>query len=241
MVLPEHVAVAGDPDVLARAAEPVGGRFTSWASGVARGQGIWLVAGTFPEQVPGRSRPANTCIVVGPDGNVAGVYRKIHLFDAPVAGSRESDAADPGDEVVTVPLGPPGGAGWDLGLAICFDLRFPELFIALALSGAGIVAVPSAFTAATGPAHWETLVRARAIETQCFVVAADQHGEPPPGLPACHGHSMIVDPWGRVLAEAGPGDGCIVADLDPSAQSVARSALPVLTARRPGVYRRGDE
>ena len=241
VVLPEHVAVAGGPEVLAAAAEPLEGTFATWASGLARSHGIWLVAGTFPERIPGRARPANTCVVASPDGRLAAAYRKVHLFDAPVAGVRESDATEPGEEVTTVALGTVGGAQWHLGLAICFDLRFPELFLALALRGAGVVAVPSAFTAVTGPAHWETLVRARAIDAQCFVVAADQEGRLPPGMPACHGHSMIVDPWGRVLAEAGPGAGFIAADLDASVPAEARTSLPVLTARRPAVYRRSDE
>jgi predicted amidohydrolase len=125
-----------------------------------------------------------------------------------------------------------------LGLSVCYDLRFPEMFRVMALDGATVVAVPSAFTAATGPAHWELLVRARAVENQVFVVGAGQVGALPPGMPPCHGHSMIVDPWGSILSErADPTPGVVVADLDGSLQARIRSELPVLANRRPEAYR----
>jgi predicted amidohydrolase len=129
-----------------------------------------------------------------------------------------------------------------IGLSICYDLRFPELYRILALSGATIVAVPAAFTATTGPAHWELLLRARAVENQVYVVAAGQVGELPFGMPACHGHSMIVDPWGSVLAErTDPSPGVVAVDLDFNRLQQIRAELPVLANRRPSTYRWPDE
>jgi predicted amidohydrolase len=179
---------------------------------------------------------------------VAAVYRKIHLFDADVPGAtvHESNGVAPGDSLSTVVLAPPGSAGGVatpvLGLSICYDLRFPELYRILTLRGATVVAVPAAFTAVTGPPHWEVLLRARAVENQVFVIAAGQVGRLPTGMPACHGHSMIVDPWGTVLAEmTDPVPGVIVADLDEGAQRRIRTELPVLANRRPRAYRWPDD
>lgn len=197
-----------------------------------------------------RSQPllSNTSCLIGPTGSIEGIYRKIHLFDVTVAGVGvcESATIAPGTEVVVVdPDAPSGGAGPKspvatappIGLSVCYDLRFPEMYRIMALLGARVVAVPSAFTAATGPAHWELLVRARAVENQVFMVAADQVGELPPGMPACHGHSMIVDPWGTIIderTEATPG--IVIGDLDLDWQQKVRSELPVLANRRPKAY-----
>ena len=153
---------------------------------------------------------------------------------------RESDTIAPGEAAVVVPLAgdrltrrrPPV-----LGLSLCYDVRFPELYRVLALDGATVVAVPAAFTAATGPAHWELLLRARAVEDQVFVVGAAQVGELPAGMPRCHGHSMIVDPWGTVVAErTDPSPGVVLADLDPAFLADVRSRLPVLANRQPRAY-----
>lgn len=168
-------------------------------------------------------------------------YRKVHLFDVQLAEAeiRESVTFAAGDELCVSPLaGAAAAAAAVLGLSICYDLRFPELFRALTLRGATVVAVPSAFTAATGPAHWELLLRARATENQVYVIGAGQVGRLPPGMPVCHGHSMIVDPWGEVIAErteASPG--VVVVDLDFARLARIRAELPVLAHRRPDAYR----
>ncbi len=238
VVLPEYFSVAGTPEALRAGAETIGGPTVSWASGAARRWGIHLVSGSFPERRgDGDDRLANTCCVLGPDGGVVSVYRKIHLFDVSLAGAafRESDTIAPGEDAVTVAL---DGEGAVLGLSLCYDVRFPELYRMLALSGATVVAVPAAFTATTGPAHWELLLRARAVEEQVFVIGAGQVGRLPPGMPHCHGHSMIVDPWGTVLAvreDATPG--VVIADLDFQTLTRVRAELPVLANRRPAAYR----
>ena len=257
VVLPEYFSVAGTPEVLRAGAEPLDGPTMTWASALAARLRIHLVAGSFPE-VPrgGDHRLSNTSCLVGPDGTVRAIYRKIHLFDVALRGVefRESDTIAPGDEVVVVPLGnrppvdptDPAGGGRDvlLGMTLCYDIRFPELYRVLALEGATVVTVPAAFTQATGPAHWELLLRARAVEDQVYDIGAAQVGRLPPGMPRCHGHSMIVDPWGDVLAErTDPTPGTVVADLDLAMLSDVRSRLPVLANRRPGAYRglHGDD
>jgi len=242
VVLPEYFSVAGSPEVLVAGAEALDGPTVSWASTTAARHGIHLVAGSFPERPrPGGDRLSNTSCLVGPDGGVVAVYRKIHLFDVALGGVafRESATIAPGDQVVVVPLDPGGGDGGGpvLGMTLCYDVRFPELYRMLALEGATVVVVPSAFTAATGPAHWELLLRARAVEDQCFVIGAGQVGALPAGMPRCHGHSMVVDPWGVVLAErTEPTPGVVLADLDFSALAEVRERLPVLANRQPGAY-----
>ncbi len=249
VVLPEYFSVAGNPDHLRANAETLEGPTVRWARDLARRQRIWLLAGSFPETSsvgragPGaESRLSNTSCLVDPDGNVAATYRKVHLFDVSVAGAahRESDTIAPGDTLclATLPTRPDGDEPpVVLGLSICYDLRFPEVYRALALAGATVVVVPAAFTAATGQGHWEVLLRARAIEDQVFVIAADQVGVLPPGMPVCHGHSMIIDPWGSVLIErTDPSPGVVIADLDFELQRRVRLELPVLANRRPGTY-----
>ncbi|HXA32905.1 MAG TPA: carbon-nitrogen hydrolase family protein [Acidimicrobiales bacterium] len=257
VVLPEYFSVAGSARSINERAETLDGPTVSWAAQQAERHHIWLVAGTVPERPDPDStetRLRSTSCVLGPDGTVAAVYRKVHLFDVHMEGAEfhESATFAPGQALSTVPLSPthpdgPGTRAADdlglpvdpvLGLSVCYDLRFPELYRILALQGATVVTVPAAFTAVTGPAHWEVLLRARAIENEVFVVAAAQIGELPGGMPACHGHSMIVDPWGTVLAEALDGrPGMVVADLDSKDQERVRRQLPVLANRQPATYR----
>jgi predicted amidohydrolase len=233
VVLPEKWNLLGRPEALRAGAEPLDGPSITWARELARELGIDLVAGSIVEHVEGREKGFNTSVHVGPDGELKAVYRKLHLFDVEVAGTvyRESDTEDPGEEIVLSRL----EDGVELGLTVCYDLRFPELYRALAVAGARVIAVPSAFTLATTRDHWEVLLRARAIEDQCFVVAANQVGVSPPGNRS-GGRSMIVDPWGLILAQAPDHEGHVVADLDPAAQDEIRARLPSLAHRRPEVY-----
>jgi predicted amidohydrolase len=233
VVLPEKWTVIGPPEAIRSSAEPLDGPALTAASAWARELGIFLVAGSVPELVPDREKLANTSVMFGPDGKRLAVYRKIHMFDVRVGDVtyRESADEEPGGEIV---LGDAGGAM--VGLTICYDLRFPELYRILALRGARVITVPSAFTERTGRDHWEVLVRARAIEDQIFMVAAGQIGFAPPQYRS-YGRSMIVDPWGVVLAQA-PDTECVVsADLDFTVQSEMRSSLPSLRNRRPEAYR----
>ena len=233
VVLPEKWSLIGAPADLLAGAEPLDGPAITWARETARELGIDLVAGSIVERVEGREKAANTSVHVGPDGEVQGVYRKIHMFDVEVAGTvyRESETEDPGEEIVTTET----GAGVPVGLSVCYDLRFPELYRILAVRGARVIAVPAAFTLATTRDHWEVLLRARAIENQAFVVAANQIGEHPPGHRS-GGRSMIVDPWGLVLASAPDSETFALADLDLERQDEIRTQLPSLANRRPQAY-----
>jgi deaminated glutathione amidase len=228
VVLPEKWPALGAGRVAVDGAQDLDGPAVGWARATARELGLDLVAGSISER-SGEGRARNTCVHVGPDGEVRAIYRKLHLFDVEIEGTayRESEHEDAGDEVVVSRTA--GGTG--LGLAICYDLRFPELFRALGDRGAEIVALPSAFTLATTREHWEPLLRARAIENQTYVVAANQVGEHPGGIRS-GGRSTIVDPWGVVLAQAPDAEGHVVADLDPRRQADVRRRLPALTHRR---------
>jgi len=234
VVLPEKWAVLGTPEQTAAGAEPLHGPSVSWARAIARELGIDLVAGSIVEAVEGQERGANTSVHVGPDGEVAASYRKLHMFDVEVGGRRYEESAHeaPGEEIVLTRT----AGGLELGLTICYDLRFPELYRILAVRGARAFAVPAAFTLATTREHWEVLLRARAIEDQCFVVAANQVGEHAPGLRS-GGRSMIVDPWGVVLAQAPDTEGVVLADLDFAQQADIRRRLPSLANRRADAYR----
>jgi len=233
VVLPEKWSALGRGELLRAAAEPLDGPAITWARAVARELGIDLVAGSIAERIEGVQRLRNTSVHVGPDGEIQATYRKVHMFDVVVEGTvyRESEHEDPGDELV---LSAAAG-GVELGLSICYDIRFPELYRILAVRGARILTVPAAFTVPTTRDHWEILLRARAIENQAFVVAANQIGESEPGR-ASGGRSMIVDPWGLVLALAPDRPGHIVADLDLDAQARIRRELPALANRRPSAY-----
>ena len=192
---------------------------------------IWLLGGTFPESIPGQTRVHNTSVLVAPNGDVAGVYRKIHLFDVDLGADgggafRESETFAPGQEVVVADT-PFGG----FGMSVCYDVRFPELYREMSRQGANWIAVPSAFMPQTGRDHWEVLLRARAIESQAFVVAPAQCGQHAPDR-ASYGRSMIIDPWGLILAQAGDRPGVIVADCDLADLERVRAAIPALKNRR---------
>ena len=234
VVLPEKWPVLGTPEQTAAGAEPLDGPALSWARGAARELGIDLVAGSLAERVEGAERGANTSVHIGPDGDDRAVYRKIHMFDVEIGGRtyRESEHEAPGDEIVASTL----ANGEGLGLTICYDLRFPELYRILAVGGASVITVPAAFTETTTRDHWEVLLRARAIEDQCFVIAANQVGEPAPGI-RTGGRSMIVNPWGLVLAQAPDFETVILADLDFDRLRGIRRKLPSLANRQAGAYR----
>lgn len=232
VLLPEKWNVLGRGEVMADAAEllaPDPGPALRWAAGIARELELDLVAGSVVERRLDADRSANTSVHFGPDGTVRAVYRKLHMFDVEVEGVRyaESEHEEPGETVVVSAL----ADGTPLGLTICYDVRFPELYRELSARDARVLTVPSAFTLATTRDHWEVLLRARAIENQCFVVAANQIGENAPGRRS-GGRSMIVDPWGVVLATAPDAEGVIVADLDFSRLEDIRRRLPALEHRR---------
>jgi deaminated glutathione amidase len=239
VVLPERLDIRGSAADYAARAEPLDGRPLRWARGAARELGIDIVAGSIAERREGHDRVANTSAHVGPDGEVKAIYRKIHMFDVEVDGVeyRESEHSEPADEIVLSET----AHGIGLGLTICYDLRFPELYRILALRGARIVTIPAAFTRVTGEAHWEILLRARAIENQVFVIAPGQGRLPGPDRDS-YGNSMIVDPWGEVLARAG-GEGAtfVAADLDLARQEEIREKLPSLANRVAAAYRWPEE
>jgi predicted amidohydrolase len=237
IVLPEKWSVLGSDEQMLGGAESLEGPAIGWARDTARELGVDLVAGSIAERHPDGDRLSNTSVHVGPDGEPKAVYRKIHMFDVDVGGVsyRESEHEEPGSEIVTAPVGE-----LTAGLTVCYDLRFPELFRILAVRGARLITLPSAFTLLTGRDHWEVLVRARAIENQVFMVAPNQVGEAPPQY-SSYGRSAIVDPWGVVLAMA-PDEECfVIAELDLSAQERIRGALPSLANRRPDAYKWPNE
>jgi len=231
-VLPEYFDYMGPEEGMMANSEELGGPLSSALAARAKELGIWVVGGTIRIR-DGGERLSNTMIVYDPEGRRAAIYRKIHVFDVCIPGEvefRESRMVRPGLDVVTTDI-----AGVPSGLTICYDLRFPELFRLLALAGVKILYMPSAFTTFTGRDHWELLLRARAVENQCFVVAPNQFGNAIPGIPL-YGRSMIIDPWGTVLACAPDGVGVITADLDLSYLEGVRRKLPSLQNRRTDIY-----
>jgi predicted amidohydrolase len=230
VALPEKWNLLAAGDELLAGAEPLDGPSLSAARSWARELGVHLLAGSIAEKAGERAR--NTSVLIDPGGEDVAVYRKIHMFDVDVGGVsyRESSHEEAGDEIVTAPLGE-----LICGLTVCYDLRFPELYRILAVRGARVVTVPSAFTLATGRDHWEVLLRARAIENQVFVVAPNQVGAAPPHY-SSYGRSAIVDPWGVVLATAADGERFVAADLDLGSQERIRHSLPSLANRRPAAY-----
>jgi predicted amidohydrolase len=232
VVLPEKWHYIHNDNRTVAAAEELDGPSISAARAWARDLGIAILAGSVIERIPDAQQAFNTSVLLLPSGEVAAVYRKLHMFDVDVGGVsyRESDGARPGNDMVVANI-----QGHGLGMSICYDLRFPELYRRLALDGAQIIAVPAAFTATTGRDHWEPLLRARAIENQAFVIAANQVGQHANGT-ASYGRSMIIDPWGVVLAQAPDEPTVIVADLDFAALAAVRRRLPALDHRRADIY-----
>ncbi len=257
VALPETWLFKGHSEGIRASAEAPVGPHNGRLAALAARHDVYVLAGSIYEPAGAGGRVFNTSALFAPDGSLAAVYRKLHLFDVTAGDKvyRESDDVVAGEALVTAdielgePRGPagcehhgPAGAATSpaspvrLGLTICYDLRFPELYRSLALLGAQVLCVPSAFTAFTGAAHWEVLLRARAIENGCFVIAPGQVGEHLPGRD-CYGHTMVVDPWGTVLSELHDGVGVIVADLDLARLDEVRGQLPSLENRRPDVYR----
>lgn len=231
VALPENADYIGPQGVKVSLAESLDGPTFAVFAAKAREHGIWLLAGSIAESssVPGKGR--NTTVLFDPEGTRRAVYRKIHLFDVDLAdGSRfrESDVVEPGDEAVVVqtPLA-------TLGLSICYDLRFPELYRSLSAKGAEVLMVPSAFTMQTGKDHWEVLLRARAIENTSWLIAPAQTGDHGRGRRS-YGHSMIIDPWGVVVARCSEGTGLCIAEIDPELLAKVRREIPSLRHRRLG-------
>jgi predicted amidohydrolase len=234
IALPEKWNGVGNAEQLRALAEPLeGGESVAALSRWAQTHGVSIVGGSITERREGHEKLSNTSIVVAPDGSVSAVYRKIHLFDVEVGGLvyRESEAEEPGDEPVVTQV-----EDWPVGLTVCYDVRFPELYRVLALEGAELVTVPANFTERTGRDHWEVLLRARAIENQLYVAAPAQFGEPMPGRPS-FGRSLVADPWGTVLAQAPDEECVIVAELDRGRVRDVRAKLPSLANRQPDAYR----
>jgi predicted amidohydrolase len=233
VMLPEYAPYLG-PDAGYRAsAEPIPGPLTERFAALAQRHDIYLHAGSMVETtgIPGKF--ANTTTVYSPEGDLIASYRKIHLFDVDIPGSvrdKESDRVAAGDEVVTVEI-----EGITFGLAICYDLRFPELFRLQALQGADVLCNPAAFTLFTGKDHWELLLRARAVENQAWMLAAAQWGRHEPNA-ACYGRSMVIDPWGTVTAQASDGTGVVVTDIDTALVTKMRTEVPSLANRQPAAY-----
>lgn len=235
VVLPENFSVmpASEKDRQAFAESEGGGRVQLFLGDQAREHGIWIIGGTMPLRADDGVRIKAACLVFDDGGRPVARYNKIHLFDVEVGDGesyRESDAFEPGgaddDNIVCVDT--PAGR---VGLSVCYDVRFPEMYRRLVDAGAQILSVPSAFTATTGQAHWEPLLRARAIENQCYVVAPGQWGAHASGR-RTHGHTVIIDPWGRILALQETGNGVIVADIDLEHLAGIRQRFPALAHTR---------
>jgi deaminated glutathione amidase len=247
VLLPEKWTVLGRSDATEEHAQTLDGPAVQWAKRTAKELGIDLIAGSFVERRENQQKTANTSLHIGPDGTIRAAYRKLHMFDVEVDGTvyAESAREQAGDEVVLTAVGGSdsanlardGDAGaHTLGMSICYDVRFPELYRALSERGTQLLTVPAAFTLATTRDHWEVLLRARAIENQCFVIAANQIGAHPPGNRS-GGRSTIIDPWGLVLATAPDSECAIVAELDFGLLADVRDRLPALTHRRaPELY-----
>jgi predicted amidohydrolase len=232
VALPEYLQFRGPDDGFRASARPIPGPFTDAFTDVARRRDAWVLVGSLAETSDDPARPYNTSVLIAPDGSIAATYRKIHLFDVAVdAGpvDRESARVTPGGATVLADVD-----GVRFGLTICYDLRFPELYRSLALAGAEVLTVPAAFAERTGRDHWEVLLRARAIENAAYVLAPSQIGGPP-GQPA-FGRSMIVDPWGTVIAQAPDAVGFVSAAIDTERVAAVRRQIPALRHRRPETY-----
>jgi predicted amidohydrolase len=231
VVLPEYVQYRGTDTGFRDSARSIPGPTTAPFEALARTHGTWILAGSHAESSVDPERPSNTAVLIDRGGRIAATYRKLHLFDVSVddgPADTESARVTPGDRAVVADV----DGAW-LGLSICYDLRFPELYRALALAGADVLAVPAVFTERTGRDHWEVLLRARAIENGAWVIAAAGCGQGGAGAIPAWGHSMVVDPWGRIVAEAGGDERIVRADLDLDAVAAARRQIPALANRRP--------
>ncbi len=230
VALPENFAFLRREGKPIPCAQPLDGEIVETVRELARRHRVPILAGTFAERIEGDRRVFNTSALISADGEIAAVYRKIHLFDVDLGDSggvyRESAFTAPGAEVVVAET-----EFGRVGLSVCYDVRFPELYRQMAARGADWIAVPSAFAPETGKAHWEVLLRARAIENQAFVLAPAQCGRHSADR-ASHGRSLVVDPWGRILAEGGEAPAIVVADCDPEELKRVRSRLPALHHRR---------
>jgi predicted amidohydrolase len=229
VALPEVFIWRGDKRSERAAAEPISGPASTAMAVLARELGIYLLGGSILEEIPGSAKAFNTSLLFDPSGKLIATYRKIHLFDVNLANkvsARESDTRAAGDTVVIVET-----ELCRMGLSVCYDLRFAELYRQLAHRQADLIFVPSAFTAYTGQAHWEPLLRARAIENQVYIIAPNQFGKNPQSFET-HGHSMIVDPWGEIVAVLADGPGFVTAEIDLDYLSQVRRELPCLTHRR---------
>lgn len=237
IVLPENFAYFGPDPARVRAAEPLSpaapdprsSPIQAALSGWAREWGVTIVGGGMPTQSSEPARPHNTAVVFGPEGRLLGHYHKLHLFDVSLSDGTdlcESSRTMPGSTLTTVPVG-----SFQVGLSICYDVRFPELYRGLVDAGADVILVPAAFTLHTGKDHWEPLLRARAIESQSWVVAAAQYGSHPQGR-RCYGHSMLIDPWGAVVAQCSDRAGFALATIDREYIDQVRRSLPSLKHRR---------
>jgi len=232
VVLPEMFNCCGHTKVMVEEAEDIPGRTINFLSDKARTHRIYIVCGSVFEKAR-NSMVHNTSVIVGPSGEILAKYSKIHLFDVDIKDKiryKESENVVAGHRLVTANMGDVG-----VGLSICYDLRFCELFRSLALNGAKVIFIPSAFTETTGEYHWEPLVKARAIENQVFMVAANQIGTSPNNI-TCYGKSMIVDPWGRVLAKAKDNENVITAIIDLDMLKEVRTEIPLFEHRRTDLY-----
>lgn len=230
--LPEDVNLVGNNIGDGGNAEPAHGLTEQFFRRKAKEHGIYLHCGSFHKEIPGENRAYNNSLFFSPDGEILAEYHKLHTFDIILedgTDSRESAKIKPGEKIVTAatPLG-------TFGFSICYDIRFPELYRLLALNGAEILFVPANFTDHTGKAHWEILLRARAIENCCYVIAADQCGQKPRYL--AHGNSMVIDPWGNVIARAGDQPEIIYAEIDLNMVAKIRKKIPSLKNRRNDIY-----
>jgi predicted amidohydrolase len=232
VALPEYLQFRGPDDGFRASARPIPGPHIEPFAEVARRRDAWILVGSTAETSGDPDRPYNSSVLIAPDGSLAARYRKVHLFDVAVeAGPVDTESArvTAGDRLVTAEVD-----GTLVGLSICYDLRFPEMYRALALAGARILTVPANFTERTGRDHWEILLRARAIENAAYVLAPSQIGGPP-GQPA-YGRSMVIDPWGTIMAQAPDAVAIVHADLDLDRVESLRRQIPVLANRRPDVY-----
>jgi predicted amidohydrolase len=239
VLLPEYTTFVGGYEGYPVNAEPVPGPTSTRLSAKAKEHGIYLHGGSLIETTPDPARFYNTSLLYDPSGELMAMYRKIHLFDIDVPDEvteMESRVVLPGDRLVAVDL-----PDFRLGLSICFDVRFPELYRTLAVAGAEVMVIPAAFANSTGKVHWEILLRARAIENHAYILAPAQCGQDASGS-WCYGHSMIVDPWGSILAEApGEGEAVLVRDIDAEHARIRRNQIQVLNLRKPQIYRKAPE